>query len=338
MEILKRRRNLAAACGLLLLAAGLGCAFLPGGDGSDGALVFSHALHVGELELECINCHEDGEAADDPGMPALSTCSLCHDELDTEKSEDRRIVSLFDEDAFRAVYASKLADELRFSHLTHVRQGLECAACHVGIDESTRLRPAMNVPMGRCTECHEERQVANECSTCHTTVDTGWAPANHAHDWMRAHGACARAKNGRADQSCALCHSSSTCTSCHLAQAPDDHEAFFRRRGHGILASMDRARCSACHEPDSCSRCHAETRPLSHSGTWGAPRDVHCLGCHEPVRLESCALCHAGTPSHALATPKPADHHPAMNCRQCHGLSAPLPHVENGSDCNACHP
>jgi hypothetical protein len=26
-----------------------------------------------------------------------------------------------------------------------------------------------------------------------------------------------------------------------------------------------------------------------------------------------------------------------MNCRQCHGMTAPLPHVDKGDDCNACH-
>jgi hypothetical protein len=28
---------------------------------------------------------------------------------------------------------------------------------------------------------------------------------------------------------------------------------------------------------------------------------------------------------------------PSMNCRLCHGAGVPLPHVDNGSDCNSCH-
>mgnify|MGYP003581543783 CR=1 FL=1 len=37
--------------------------------------------------------------------------------------------------------------------------------------------------------------------------------------------------------------------------------------------------------------------------------------------------------------PKPAvpPHNAAMDCRACHGVSAPLPHVDNGDDCNTCH-
>jgi hypothetical protein len=61
------------------------------------------------------------------------------------------------------------------------------------------------------------------------------------------------------------------------------------------------------------------------------------MGCHQPLGNESCAVCHKGTPSHALATPKPPGHNPAMNCRMCHGNGQPLPHFDNGDDCNSCH-
>jgi hypothetical protein len=33
----------------------------------------------------------------------------------------------------------------------------------------------------------------------------------------------------------------------------------------------------------------------------------------------------------------PPGHTPGMNCRQCHGLTAPLPHADNGSECARCH-
>jgi hypothetical protein len=42
-------------------------------------------------------------------------------------------------------------------------------------------------------------------------------------------------------------------------------------------------------------------------------------------------------PSHSTAAPQPPSHSPGMNCRQCHGISAPLPHVTKGEDCNICH-
>ena len=78
-------------------------------------------------------------------------------------------------------------------------------------------------------------------------------------------------------------------------------------------------------------------RPDSHGGNWGGTQSVHCLTCHFPLSGESCAVCHKGTPSHLEAAPKPDWHTPAMNCRQCHGVGQPLPHVDKGDDCNACH-
>jgi hypothetical protein len=56
-----------------------------------------------------------------------------------------------------------------------------------------------------------------------------------------------------------------------------------------------------------------------------------------PLQGDSCFVCHKGTPSHLMAAPKPPNHSPAMDCRSCHGLSEPLPHFDNGDDCNTCH-
>jgi hypothetical protein len=320
----------------LLVCAG-GCALLHSlGDGEKG-LAFSHRIHVGELALDCANCHEDVSVADAPGMPAPDTCGACHDELDVEKAPEMKVLSLFHEDQFQALHASLLEDEVVFSHLRHVQAGVSCTDCHAAVETSGRVQPDMRVTMTSCTTCHGERKVAAECSTCHTYVNRDWAPESHHHDWIKAHGGESKSGAPAMAANCSLCHEERTCATCHLEREPDDHNAYFRVRGHAVIARMDRDRCAACHQPDSCDRCHRETEPLSHVGTWGDPRDTHCLVCHEPLVGEGCALCHQATPSHQLAAPKPPDHNPAMNCRMCHGLFAPLPHVENGDDCNGCH-
>jgi hypothetical protein len=64
---------------------------------------------------------------------------------------------------------------------------------------------------------------------------------------------------------------------------------------------------------------------------------MHCLTCHEQLSESACSVCHKGTPDHRLAAPKPANHTAGLNCRQCHGHGQPLPHVDNGTDCNSCH-
>ena len=108
--------------------------------------------------------------------------------------------------------------------------------------------------------------------------------------------------------------------------------------------------CTSCHNPhgtandkllkeatvnEVCYTCHAEKRGpylFEH-----APARDNCLSCHEPLRGESCGVCHEQATSHELATPLPSDHVPGMNCRQCHGNGQPLPHVDNGQLCTSCH-
>ena len=138
---------------------------------------------------------------------------------------------------------------------------------------------------------------------------------------------------------CALCHTQSTCVTCHQDQPPQNHNNFFRNRGHGVAASMDRRNCATCHRSDFCNRCHSETKPLSHMPAWGSPVNLHCNGCHFPVATpgQSCVVCHKGTPSHNFAAPMPPGHNPAMNCRQCHGVTQPLPHSDPGIECILCH-
>jgi hypothetical protein len=191
--------------------------------------------------------------------------------------------------------------------------------------------------MDKCTQCHASTMTSNECGTCHREIRQDKPPQTHAHTWTKSHGQAVRFPTGEMNDRCSLCHTESTCATCHAEQAPENHNNFWRIKGHGIEAELDRAGCAVCHRPDTCVRCHSDTLPLSHTGSFGAPRDTHCVSCHFPLADNGCVICHKGTPSHALATPLPDTHNPGMNCRQCHGVTQPLPHVDDGSSCTMCH-
>ncbi len=323
-------------------AGAAGCAILSVFGGGPRPLAFSHRVHVVEEELRCINCHEDVYALDAPGMPPLDQCLFCHEELDEEQPDERRIAQLFDEGRFRARRVSALEEEVVFSHLAHASQvtsgaASTCSACHEGIDTNDRISSDQRVRMEDCRDCHAARSVANECATCHSVVTADWAPANHALAWERLHGRIARAHSDMPAETCSMCHTESSCAECHLLEPPRGHTNLFRIRAHGVPASMDRQSCSTCHRPDFCDRCHAQTLPINHTGSWGGTRSRHCFGCHLPVQAEGCFVCHKGTPSHLLAPPMPSSHNPGMNCRQCHGFTVPLLHADNGTACILCH-
>jgi hypothetical protein len=139
---------------------------------------------------------------------------------------------------------------------------------------------------------------------------------------------------------CYFCHQEGDCAQCHLQEAPLNHTAFWRLKGHAVSTSLDRSRCATCHASvDFCERCHAETKPMNHIAAWGTPRDNHCLSCHFPlasVGAQTCAVCHTGTPSHQATPSQPnnALHLAGADCRSCH---TPLRHQDNGMACTSCH-
>lgn len=329
-----------AALALLALA---GCILVDSLMQSERPFAFAHRLHVEDQGLECADCHAHWDDSDDPGLPRLAQCALCHAEIDADKPPAQKVASLFDGDGFRAAHASRESDEIQFSHQSHATRGIECTTCHAEVARDEGKLAArgseLRMSMEACLACHATSSGPrdSDCAACHTTIRSGVAPPSHRADWRRYHGSVVRARaEGRADQ-CALCHQPSECTNCHHVEMPAGHDNYWRRRGHGLTASMDRDSCSTCHDSDSCTRCHDQIQPQSHTGAFGAPRDLHCLQCHEPLRGESCGVCHAATPSHEQATPLPPDHVPGMNCRQCHGNGQPLPHVDNGQTCTSCH-
>ncbi len=345
MAILKRatRRGRTVAALSLAVLGVAGCVLVDALVQTPRPFAFSHRQHVEDEGLECSDCHGADLGSAEPGFPRAAQCALCHADLDAEKPPDLQVASLFEGETFRAARGVKLADEVRFSHPSHVTRGLECVACHaqVATDEGhlEERGAELGLSMAECLACHAASAgpAQDECAACHAQIRSDVAPPNHVANWTRYHGSLVRARSEARADSCVLCHEPADCSTCHQAVEPASHNNFWRRRGHGITAALDRESCATCHDSDSCQRCHDEIRPQSHVGSWGEPRDRHCLACHEPLRGESCGVCHATAPSHELATPLPADHLPGMNCRQCHGAGQPLPHVDNGQSCTGCH-
>lgn len=335
-------------------AALIGCtavAFF--GQKGDDQPAFSHRIHVVDEGLDCALCHFTDEGGKLPLPPELSQCGLCHDSLDLDETKPphKRAAAFFiappvaadapvDPEAQPTLRPGlqNFSSEIVFDHTAHsAALGDNCLACHVGLDQSERIVASDALTMTSCVACHEERGRQDSCNVCHSVIDQNWAPPGHDLDWLRFHGEASRDPDPPLVSDCALCHTQSSCTECHQSTPPENHDDFFRLRGHGIIADLSRESCLTCHRADSCIRCHETTRPTSHHGAFGSPVNMHCTGCHFPLAGEGCATCHSSAPSHALAAPQPPDHVPGANCRQCHGAGAPLPHPDDGSNCAACH-
>lgn len=305
---------------------------------------FSHALHVGQFNLECTLCHNSVMVAENAGMPGIRLCKPCHDSFDAKKPADRRIAAFFDQEGqFKAQHIARQDDEIVFSHLAHLgKYGLSCEDCHGSAGTGEVIPLDSKLTMEECIVCHTESGKRNTCEDCHSVLGRATEPRTHDKDWLRAHGPRYLLCDGMPDKGgwvnrCEICHSKTDCQSCHKEQMPRNHTNFWRLKGHSLMTSIDRSRCWTCHRSDFCDRCHEGTPPRNHTATWGSPLNRHCNNCHGPGQGQTCATCHKATPSHNLAAPMPPGHHPAMNCRQCHGNGQPLPHPDPGITCTSCH-
>jgi cytochrome c7-like protein/class III cytochrome C family protein len=335
---MRRLRSIALAGGALAAVVAAGCSvnWLQNLSGTEQQVAFPHKPHLA-ASLECADCHEVDAKSGGYAAPASDTCETCHTKIDAEKPDSRKASRFYVDGKVAAAGIASVPSEVKFDHKTHLAKGLTCASCHGDLAQSESLGAEQRPTMENCTSCHAARGASNECETCHREIRVDREPPSHDAQFLRTHGKDL-VGHPSAQQSCERCHASSSCTSCHQTQMPPSHTNQFRRRSHGLLASFDRRECATCHQTDFCSRCHQQEMPSSHTGSWGVPKDRHCLFCHEPVTSESsCSVCHKSTPSHRFAPPKPATHTPGMNCRQCHGLTAPLRHVDNREDCNDCH-
>jgi len=330
-----------AATALLVLSVFLaGCALMEAwGVKEDSSSTFNHSVHVIDNELECSFCHDPETEGGPPTIPPLEFCSLCHSDEDVEKDPEDRASWFYDEEGnHKGQSIVALDEELIFDHGAHVElAGDDCLVCHEGYDESERILVDDAFSMDECSACHDALGVDDACSVCHSVIDENWVPESHGQAWERLHGQAFRMRQEAITGRCEVCHSESTCNSCHQSETPRNHDNFWRLRGHAVPATLDRDNCAVCHRDDGCIRCHEDTQPLNHKGSFGSPRNNHCLGCHFPLSSSGCLTCHKSTPSHNQAPDQPPDHVPGADCRACHGRNAPLRHVDDGSDCNACH-
>ena len=165
------------------------------------------------------------------------------------------------------------------------------------------------------------------------------APDDHRGDFLRLHGAAARADAAR----CASCHTESACLRCHndpAAQAvhPPGFLAY-----HPIDARADAGSCVSCHAPQTfCKDCHQVARFAAggpaqlapgvgfHPASWLglSPGPEH--GREARRNLTSCTTCHTETDCvrcHAGINP-----HPPTWLRSCGRLVR-----SNASACARCH-
>jgi hypothetical protein len=95
---------------------------------------------------------------------------ICHNTIATSRPRIQRITALRDQGldlAWQRVYGYPEEAHVRFNHAPHIRADVECATCHGNIGARTVAQRNVELTMGFCVNCHNERQAPVGCLTCH---------------------------------------------------------------------------------------------------------------------------------------------------------------------------
>ncbi|MCB9033041.1 MAG: c-type cytochrome [Chitinophagales bacterium] len=136
---------------------------------------FSHALHVGQNQIECQYCHSGVEKSRHASIPGTQVCMNCHKSVqEGPKYGKEEIAKIYDyagwnPDAMKFERAPKniewvkihnLPDHVYFNHSQHVVAGkVECQTCHGKVEEYEVMKQFAPLSMGWCINCHRETNV-----------------------------------------------------------------------------------------------------------------------------------------------------------------------------------
>ncbi len=205
-----------ALYGALLVAYGASTIATDVGYAPRQPIPYSHALHVGELGLDCRYCHTTVEQAALAAVPPTQTCINCHGKEHGVRQDSAKLTPLHE--AFYGsarqppgmpipwVRVHDLPDYVYFNHSAHVNRGVGCAECHGRVDRMEVVYQAKPLSMSWCLECHRDpgpRLRPTEAITNMTwTPPAGDAAAEFQRNMMQLH----NIRSSEYLTSCSTCH------------------------------------------------------------------------------------------------------------------------------------
>jgi len=152
-------------------------------------IAYSHALHAGELKIDCLFCHTGAETSRHAGIPPLSTCMKCHETVlnkagtplgkTNPSPEIQRLREAYRSGlGFEWVRIHRLPAHVTFPHSRHIQAGVACQSCHGEVQGMERVEQAKAQAMGECLTCHRAEnkkqllsgkapQAPLDCAACH---------------------------------------------------------------------------------------------------------------------------------------------------------------------------
>ena len=121
---------------------------------------FSHALHAGQLGLDCRFCHSNVEKSGHSNVPTSQTCMNCHNQVKKDSALLAPVRASYETgEAVPWVWIHTTPDYVYFNHAAHVNRGVSCVECHGKINEMDVVAHAQPLSMGFCIECHRNPEL-----------------------------------------------------------------------------------------------------------------------------------------------------------------------------------
>ena len=166
---------------------------------------FSHALHAGQLGLDCRYCHSNVEKSGTANIPTAQTCMNCHNQIKTDSPLLAPVRESFETgNPVPWVKIHKTPDYVYFNHSVHVARGVSCVSCHGQINQMEVVSHAKPLSMGWCLECHREPEKFIRDPKLVTNLD--WKHPDGVEGQIRDGKKFVHDWNVKPPQSCSGCH------------------------------------------------------------------------------------------------------------------------------------
>jgi Cytochrome c7 and related cytochrome c len=132
-------------------------------------IAFTHKVHLAN-GLHCTDCHVGVDKGPDARIPGINFCMTCHQVIATKKPEIVKMAAFQkrgEDIPWQRVYDYSPTEHVKFNHAPHIRAGVDCATCHGDMRERTVAVRTVNMTMGFCLNCHQQRKASVDCTTCH---------------------------------------------------------------------------------------------------------------------------------------------------------------------------
>jgi hypothetical protein len=162
---------------------------------------YSHALHAGELGIDCRYCHNTVDTAAGAAIPPTQTCMNCHAKI---RSQSAKLIPVQESYAtglpIRWIKVHDLPDYAYFNHSAHVSRGVGCVSCHGRVDKMEVVYQAEPLSMGWCLDCHREPE--RHLRPVEYVTDMAW----QAEDQLALGRELRETHNINPSEDCSTCH------------------------------------------------------------------------------------------------------------------------------------